>query len=134
MAIFIESALLYTAWTIIFIITFAAESHVEAMMTDCWAVIAGISFGLINVRIGMGWAKPCSIASTSTFTFHRFRIGDSHQATMDETPHQMQTLAVHVNMTQSSPEAVSFPDNHPDRGSAHSGQDQDRLKEDELEV
>ncbi|KAK7051021.1 hypothetical protein VNI00_005133 [Paramarasmius palmivorus] len=110
LAIFIESALLYTSWTVVFIVTYAVESHIEALIADCWAVTAGISFGLINVRVGMGWANKT--ASSITSTLPRFR-GEANTAEEDMA-YPMQTLAIHVHQVKNimqSPEVVSFPDN-----------------------
>uniref|UniRef100_A0A0W0F339 Uncharacterized protein n=1 Tax=Moniliophthora roreri TaxID=221103 RepID=A0A0W0F339_MONRR len=108
LAIFIESALLYTSWTVAFIATYAAESRVESVIADCWAAMAGISFGLINVRIGLGWARNPS-AMLSTIPGRQQHRG---AANTGETSlaYPMQPLAIHVHQVKdtSPTDRISF--------------------------
>lgn len=46
-----------SAWIIFYFATFLARSHVQLVVLDCWPAVAGISFMLINVRVGLGWAQ-----------------------------------------------------------------------------
>lgn len=114
LSIFIESALLYTSWTVVFIATYAAKSHIEAIIADCWAVMAGISFGLLNVRIGMGWGMDTSSSDSSIIP--RFcNEGDSNPAGDEDRDlaYPMQPLAVHVHQVKNivqSRGVVSFPE------------------------
>jgi len=57
LAIFVESAIIYTAWTIFFFITYQFQSNIQFFAIDVYPSMAGISFMLINVRVGLGWAK-----------------------------------------------------------------------------
>lgn len=57
LGILVESAALYTAWTILFFVTYHIRSNLQFTCSDTYCVIAGITFMLINVRVGMGWAQ-----------------------------------------------------------------------------
>ncbi|KAH9841057.1 uncharacterized protein C8Q71DRAFT_743055 [Rhodofomes roseus] len=57
---FIESAALYTAWTTFFFISYQANSNLQFTAVDTWSELSGISFMLINVRVGLGWAQTGS--------------------------------------------------------------------------
>ncbi|KAH9840964.1 uncharacterized protein C8Q71DRAFT_794946 [Rhodofomes roseus] len=54
LAMFIESAILYTTWTLIFFITYQTKTNVQFPIVDTWPAVSGISFMLINVRVGLG--------------------------------------------------------------------------------
>lgn len=64
LAIFIESAAIYTTWTIFFMITYLTKTNIQFNTVDFWPEAAGIAFSLINVRIGLGWAQKAGISST----------------------------------------------------------------------
>ncbi|KAF9062877.1 hypothetical protein BDP27DRAFT_1336090, partial [Rhodocollybia butyracea] len=70
LAIFVESAAIYTAWTIFFFITELLKTQIQHFAIDVFPSIAGISFMLINVRVGLGWAKvssqPSAVATSGT--------------------------------------------------------------------
>ncbi|PCH34861.1 hypothetical protein WOLCODRAFT_79122 [Wolfiporia cocos MD-104 SS10] len=59
-AIFVESAALYTMWTLLWLIAYHAKTNVQTTFADSWSAIAGIAFMLINVRVGLGWALTAS--------------------------------------------------------------------------
>ncbi|KZT09997.1 uncharacterized protein LAESUDRAFT_673684 [Laetiporus sulphureus 93-53] len=92
MAIIVESAALYTIWTIFFMVTYLARSNLQFVTNETWAFVAGISFMLINVRVGMGWAQN-GTTTTSTFgvTFGTSASGNQ--------PFAMRPLAVTVTST-----------------------------------
>ncbi|KAJ4469303.1 hypothetical protein J3R30DRAFT_3409777 [Lentinula aciculospora] len=52
LAIFVESATIYTAWTIFFFISYLLKADIQFFAIDVFPSIAGISFMLINVRVG----------------------------------------------------------------------------------
>ncbi|KAI9066151.1 hypothetical protein FKP32DRAFT_1566426 [Trametes sanguinea] len=54
LAIFIESAALYSAWALFFVIVYAARSPLQTIGSGCGPTMIGISFMLINVRVGLG--------------------------------------------------------------------------------
>ncbi|TFK34262.1 hypothetical protein BDQ12DRAFT_613811 [Crucibulum laeve] len=55
-AIVIESAAIFTAWSIFGITSLLSKSNLQFITADLWSTISGISFMLINVRVGLGWA------------------------------------------------------------------------------
>ncbi|KIY49889.1 hypothetical protein FISHEDRAFT_14909, partial [Fistulina hepatica ATCC 64428] len=57
LAIFIESVVLYTIWSIVFGSIYWVESSMQIVFLNSMPSIAGISFMLINVRVGLGWAQ-----------------------------------------------------------------------------
>ncbi|CCM03473.1 uncharacterized protein FIBRA_05606 [Fibroporia radiculosa] len=57
MGILIESAALYTAWTILFFVTYHTRSNLQYTFSETYCAIAGIAFMSINVRVGLGWAQ-----------------------------------------------------------------------------
>ncbi|KAI0631824.1 hypothetical protein C8Q77DRAFT_1074777 [Trametes polyzona] len=67
LVIFIESAALYTAWTLFFLLSYSANSLLEAFAFHCIPAATGISFMLIIVRVGLGfnWSPGASGASVS---------------------------------------------------------------------
>ncbi|EEB89728.1 hypothetical protein MPER_12142 [Moniliophthora perniciosa FA553] len=107
LAIFVESALLYTTWTTVFIATYAAESRVESVISDCWAVVAGISVCLINVRIGLGWVMKRSVMVSTVLGRQQ-----ACEANTGETwlAYPMQPLAIHVHQVEntSQMDGISF--------------------------
>ncbi|KAF9067880.1 hypothetical protein BDP27DRAFT_1383836 [Rhodocollybia butyracea] len=75
LAIFIESATIYTAWTIFFFISYLLKADIQFFAIDVFPSMAGISFMLINVRVGLGWAK---ISEASAFVSTGFNNGGSN--------------------------------------------------------
>ncbi|KAI0641675.1 hypothetical protein C8Q79DRAFT_918868 [Trametes meyenii] len=55
LTIFIESAALYTSWTLFFLVSYSANSLLEAFAFHCIPAATGISFMLIIVRVGLGF-------------------------------------------------------------------------------
>ncbi|KAI0764238.1 hypothetical protein BD413DRAFT_673558 [Trametes elegans] len=55
LVIFIESAALYTSWTLFFLVSYSANSILEAFAFHCIPAATGISFMLIIVRVGLGF-------------------------------------------------------------------------------
>ncbi|KAI0764237.1 hypothetical protein BD413DRAFT_482919 [Trametes elegans] len=55
LVIFIESAAFYTFWTLFFVVSFSANSYLEAFAFHCIPAATGISFMLIVVRVGLGF-------------------------------------------------------------------------------
>ncbi|TFK91986.1 hypothetical protein K466DRAFT_269660 [Polyporus arcularius HHB13444] len=65
MAIFVESAALYSAWGIFYVIVYGLKSHLEIIGTGCAPTILGVTFMLITVRVGLGWAQESRIYTQS---------------------------------------------------------------------
>ncbi|KAF7371371.1 hypothetical protein MSAN_00773500 [Mycena sanguinolenta] len=57
LVILIESAALYTMWTILYLACYRSESNLQYIVVDCWPAVTGISCMLIHVRVGLGWAQ-----------------------------------------------------------------------------
>ncbi|KZT02783.1 uncharacterized protein LAESUDRAFT_684617 [Laetiporus sulphureus 93-53] len=60
--ILVESAALYTAWTILFFVTYSIQSNLQSTCSETYCAVAGIAFMLINVRVGMGWAQRAHVS------------------------------------------------------------------------
>ncbi|KAH7904996.1 hypothetical protein BJ138DRAFT_1165566 [Hygrophoropsis aurantiaca] len=65
LATFVESAALYTSWTIFFFASYQSHSNIQYPAVDIWCTASGISFMLINVRVGLGWAQQAHQNSSS---------------------------------------------------------------------
>ncbi|KAJ3576718.1 hypothetical protein NP233_g263 [Leucocoprinus birnbaumii] len=67
LAIVVESAAIYTVWCLVFLIAgLGFQSEIGLSFLDPFADIYGISVMLINVRVGLGWARNGeSIASSA---------------------------------------------------------------------
>ncbi|KAI0808262.1 hypothetical protein C8Q74DRAFT_125405 [Fomes fomentarius] len=55
MAIFVESAAMYSAWAVMFVILYATRSTLQTVGSGCGPAVIGIAFMLITVRVGLGW-------------------------------------------------------------------------------
>ncbi|EIW79978.1 hypothetical protein CONPUDRAFT_58530 [Coniophora puteana RWD-64-598 SS2] len=78
LATFVESAAMYTSWTIFFFGSYQSGSNMQFLAVDGWAAMAGISYMLINVRVGLGWASNGVVSqgralSTTSQTFDHQR-------------------------------------------------------------
>ncbi|KIJ24716.1 hypothetical protein M422DRAFT_194345 [Sphaerobolus stellatus SS14] len=56
LGIIIESAAIYTSWTIFFFASYQSQSNLQFIVVDCWSSASGIAAMFINVRVGLGWA------------------------------------------------------------------------------
>ncbi|KAL0579999.1 hypothetical protein V5O48_002002 [Marasmius crinis-equi] len=78
MVILIESAVLYSSWLIVFIATYTAKHPIESLIVDCLPPVAGISFGLINVRAHLSRARATYQEAASAMpSFHLSRFGNT---------------------------------------------------------
>ncbi|KZT04920.1 uncharacterized protein LAESUDRAFT_702874 [Laetiporus sulphureus 93-53] len=57
LAILVESAAIYTCWTIFYFVTIEVHSNLEYLVNNLTCPIVGIAFMLINVRVGLGWSR-----------------------------------------------------------------------------
>ncbi|CDO78045.1 hypothetical protein BN946_scf184724.g9 [Trametes cinnabarina] len=55
LVIFVESAALYSAWALFFVILYVTRSPLQTLGSGCGPTIIGISFTLITVRVGLGF-------------------------------------------------------------------------------
>ncbi|TFK34279.1 hypothetical protein BDQ12DRAFT_580111, partial [Crucibulum laeve] len=56
-AIVVESAAINSTCLIFGVTSYLLKSNVQFVAADTWSTISGISFMLINVRVGLGWAQ-----------------------------------------------------------------------------
>ncbi|EPS94468.1 hypothetical protein FOMPIDRAFT_1134324 [Fomitopsis schrenkii] len=97
LAVFIESAALYTMWTMFFFIAYQSHSNLQFVAVDSWPAMSGISFMLINVRVGLGWAQSGSDQNFSS-TAPPTRIQRTEVASA--VSYQMRPLAVKITVEQ----------------------------------
>ncbi|KAJ6464060.1 hypothetical protein C8R45DRAFT_507451 [Mycena sanguinolenta] len=64
LSIVLESAAIYTSWTLFFFVSYQSQSNLQFIAVDCWPAMSGISCMLIHVRVGMRGAQK-SIQSSS---------------------------------------------------------------------
>ncbi|KAJ7213734.1 hypothetical protein B0H12DRAFT_370626 [Mycena haematopus] len=80
LAVLVESAALYTTWTLFFLISYQTKSNLQFIAADCWPAVTGISCMLIHVRVGLGWsqtsihAKVASTPSAPPFSVNISRV------------------------------------------------------------
>ncbi|KAF5350367.1 hypothetical protein D9757_011378 [Collybiopsis confluens] len=114
MGIFVESAAIYTAWTIFVFVTYLSGSNLQFLGSDIWPYAAGISFMLINVRVSLGWA-----ATSRQKTFAALNVAETLATMTGEEPvfdhrNRFPMRPVAVNITQAT-ETMGDPD-HFDSG------------------
>ncbi|KAK7013796.1 hypothetical protein R3P38DRAFT_3575107 [Favolaschia claudopus] len=68
LALIVESAAIYTTWSIFFFATYRSNSNLQFITIDCLPAMTGIACMLIHVRIGLGWAHQGSQAGSSEST------------------------------------------------------------------
>ncbi|KZT65620.1 hypothetical protein DAEQUDRAFT_768681 [Daedalea quercina L-15889] len=56
LATIIESAGIYTIYVVVFFAAYESDSNLQFTFVDTLCQVAGISFMMINVRVGLGWA------------------------------------------------------------------------------
>ncbi|KAI3621494.1 hypothetical protein WG66_009421 [Moniliophthora roreri] len=107
--VFIESTMLYTFWTTAFIANYAVLGVGTVIIADCWAVIAGISFSFINVRIRLGWARNPSAMPSTTPTRRQHHSAANMRGTSFALP--MQPLTVHIHQVKDTlpTDSIGFP-------------------------
>ncbi|KAJ8072546.1 hypothetical protein PM082_016105 [Marasmius tenuissimus] len=105
LAMFVESAVLFSAWVLFFTSLYLAKSSLESLAEDNIAVMAGIAFSLINVRIGLRRSKNMSAHSTNVTTQHSNRPGPGD---VEDLAYPMRPMSVHVHqvktVTSSTPD------------------------------
>jgi len=74
----VESATIYTSYTIFFLGTYEAKSNLQFFTIDTLCPVAGIAFMLINVRVGLGWAQRASTDLESSANDGFRRSGVTH--------------------------------------------------------
>ncbi|KAL0569109.1 hypothetical protein V5O48_012862 [Marasmius crinis-equi] len=102
--VFVESAALYTIWTIISLATYESKSPVQFFMINCYAAIAGIAFMSINARMFLSSetiGSQKAFSSTSSSNSHRGDPGPGHTESTDTQDsyqlHAIPPVAVKIN-------------------------------------
>ncbi|KAI0753185.1 hypothetical protein C8Q80DRAFT_1096103 [Daedaleopsis nitida] len=99
MAIFVESAALWTTWVIIYLIWYLTGSPLEAIGSGTAPAVLGITFTLITVRVGLGIAQETRPSTTSM----RWAIPRTSRSRRSETgSHLPQTIKLTVTQTQTA--------------------------------
>ncbi|KZT01339.1 uncharacterized protein LAESUDRAFT_664142 [Laetiporus sulphureus 93-53] len=104
LATFIESAALYTSWTLFFFISYQSGSNLQFTAVDTWPSMSGIAFMLINVRVGLGWAQT----SEKTTTRHTVSAVSGHRSG-ETSSFAMRPLAVNITTVIDQEEDYELP-------------------------
>ncbi|KAL0574105.1 hypothetical protein V5O48_007838 [Marasmius crinis-equi] len=112
--ILVESAVLNTSFLITFIVTYIIHHRIEGLIVDCLPPIAGISFGLINIRCHLSRVRTASdqvlSATPGSPEIPRFgnvvegEGGGMGSDDVDVLAYPMQPLAIHIVADTRSPE------------------------------
>jgi len=94
LAVFAESAALYTIWTGLFLLTYVLNSSWTFTTVDTWPAVAGISMLYISFRSGMGWYQ---LAPTGTDSFTPLTGQNTH-----EKMRSLDSTVVHITRTNDS--------------------------------
>ncbi|KAH9930740.1 uncharacterized protein B0H18DRAFT_930395 [Fomitopsis serialis] len=78
----VESAALYTSYTIFFFGSYQAQSNLQYTAVDTLCPIAGIAFMMINVRVGLGWAQRAHPSTSSGITSRRTAMQEQQSFAM----------------------------------------------------
>ncbi|KAJ8094475.1 hypothetical protein PM082_010909 [Marasmius tenuissimus] len=95
--VFVESAALYTIWTVLYIATFESKSVAQFFVINCFPTIAGISFMSINARIFLssetaGNSRGFSSASATIPRYNAPYVSNSEIADTQDTPYTLRTI------------------------------------------
>jgi len=94
LAIIVESAAIYTSWTIFFFASYQSQSNLQFIAVDAWPAMSGIAFMFINVRVGLGWAQK---ANPELVNISGSRSKNSHSSRgMASDTFVMQPLSVNI--------------------------------------
>ncbi|TFK23628.1 hypothetical protein FA15DRAFT_705310 [Coprinopsis marcescibilis] len=75
LVIIVESAAIWTAWSIFVFINYHLQSFLSIFTFDGGPAVAGIAFMLINVRVGLGWdTSPASADNPPAAGLPTFRV------------------------------------------------------------
>ncbi|KAJ7898641.1 hypothetical protein B0H14DRAFT_3124371 [Mycena olivaceomarginata] len=109
LSIIIESALIYTIWTIFYIIVHQINSNLQFVAVILLPAVAGISNALIQARIGMGMGKKIETQHPLTGNAQSFSYSNSNSAgaALRMTVHHGDDpLASRSDLTEMKPMAI----------------------------
>ncbi|KAL0063694.1 hypothetical protein AAF712_009386 [Marasmius tenuissimus] len=107
-AVFVESALLYSSFLVVYLVTHIAQHGIQSLLADCLPSVAGISFGLINLRCHLSRAsraasQEVTMPAAPVINLNRgFGGSTSHGGEGDrdglggDLAYPMQPLAIHI--------------------------------------
>ncbi|KAI0363642.1 hypothetical protein BV20DRAFT_95340 [Pilatotrama ljubarskyi] len=97
LAIFVESAALYSAWATLFVILYATRSPLQTMGSGCGPSMIGIAFMLITVRVGLGWGqRSLPAAGDEPLAFNQ---GNAQALQLGTSSFPMQTITLDITCT-----------------------------------
>lgn len=77
-----------------FFISYQIHSNLQFVAVDSWPAMSGISFMLINVRVGLGWAQSGSDQNLSSAP------NQIQRSDVASAAYQMRPLAVKITVEQ----------------------------------
>ncbi|KAF8990611.1 hypothetical protein BDQ17DRAFT_1255653 [Cyathus striatus] len=100
LGIVVESAAIYTSWTIFFFASYQSRSNLQFIAVDAWPAMSGIAFTLINVRVGLGWAQKAQSSTSNDRSVGQItsRLGDIRSGVTGES-YGMRPVAVKITQT-----------------------------------
>ncbi|KAI0750198.1 hypothetical protein C8Q80DRAFT_676759 [Daedaleopsis nitida] len=113
LSIFIESAALYTFWSLFFIITYRLRSNLHYPGSNCWPQISGIAYMLITVRIGLGWAHQGSFSPLASGTMgvistgHGTTSAAAHGASQRSVPQTYPLRTINIEVSRDMEQHVA---------------------------
>ncbi|KAF5371760.1 hypothetical protein D9758_003564 [Tetrapyrgos nigripes] len=97
--ILVESAAIYTSWTIFFFASYQSGSNLQFNAVDVWPEMAGISATLINVRAGLGSTFQISSSQNASASYAQasYRMNRNLGSQQDRAQYPMQPLSVNIS-------------------------------------
>ena len=80
-----------------FFISYQSHSNLQFVAVDSWPAMSGISFMLINVRVGLGWAQS---GSNHNFSSSAPPNRNPRTEVSSAVSYQMRPLAVKITVEQ----------------------------------
>ncbi|KAI0739702.1 hypothetical protein C8Q80DRAFT_198851 [Daedaleopsis nitida] len=103
LAIFVESAVLYSGWAVMYIGLYTARSPLQTVGAQCGPAIIGIAFTLITVRVGLGLGhgskSPVPSTGAGTMQFGSLSAMGQNQTHISENSFSMRTIALTSSST-----------------------------------
>ncbi|EJF59455.1 hypothetical protein BD309DRAFT_1053997 [Dichomitus squalens] len=117
LVIFIESAALYTSWTLFFLVSYSASSLLETFAFHCIPVVTGISFMLIIVRVGLGFSWSEDTGESLGVTTRVPVVGRLPTRGQDSgEPYPLRMITLNVTRTVERETDFALPQSPGDKG------------------
>ncbi|KAI9059824.1 hypothetical protein FKP32DRAFT_1579158 [Trametes sanguinea] len=108
LAIFVESAALYSAWALFFVVLYVSRSPLQTIGSGCGPTMIGIAFTLITVRVGLGLGHDMTPGGTARSL--PSRLGDGAQLSANTIPMHAITLDISRTVEQEADESMTSKD------------------------